>query len=56
MPELQILMTGLVVGESLRWHEGRLWFVNWRAQEIVADDLEGNSEVVAHSPTTEGFS
>jgi sugar lactone lactonase YvrE len=44
-------MTGLVVGESPRWHEGRLWFANWGAQEIVALDLEGNSEVIAHSPT-----
>jgi sugar lactone lactonase YvrE len=56
MPELRTLMTGLVVGESPRWHEGRLWFANWGAQEIVAVDLEGNSEVVAKSPTAVGYS
>src|SRR5919197_4524273 len=56
MPELQTLMTGLAVGESPRWHGGRLWFANWGAQEIVAVDLAGNSEVIAHSPTVAGYS
>jgi sugar lactone lactonase YvrE len=51
----QTLMSGLVVGESPRWHEDRLWFSNWGAQEIVAVDLEGNSEVMAHVPTTIPF-
>jgi len=41
-------MTGLVVGESPRWHAGRLWFSNWGAQEIIALDGSGNSEVVEH--------
>ena len=52
MSELQTLMIGLAIGESLRWHEGRLWFSNCGTQEIVAVDLEGNSEVMAHVPTT----
>jgi len=56
MPELQTLMTGLMIGESPRWHEGRLWFSNWGAQEIIAVDVEGNSEVVARVPTTIPFS
>src|SRR5215472_5131830 len=51
MPELRTLMSGLVVGESPRWHEGRLWFSHWGAQGIVAVDPEGNSQVIAHSPT-----
>ncbi len=55
-PEVRTLLTGLVVGESPRWHEGRLWFANWGAQEIVAADLQGNSEVIAHSPTVAGYS
>jgi sugar lactone lactonase YvrE len=46
MPEPRILLSGLAIGESPRWHEGRLWFSNWGTQEIVAVDLEGNSEVV----------
>jgi sugar lactone lactonase YvrE len=32
--------------ESPRWHNGRLWFSNWGTDEIVAVDVEGNSEVV----------
>lgn len=56
MSGLHTLMTGLVVGESPRWHEGRLWFSNWGAQEIVAVDPDGNSEVLARVPTTIPFS
>jgi sugar lactone lactonase YvrE len=54
--DVRILMTGLAFGESPRWHEGRLWFSNWGAQEVVAVDAGGNSEVVARVPTTIPFS
>jgi sugar lactone lactonase YvrE len=37
---------GFGMGESPRWHEGRLWFSNWGTNEIVAVDLEGNSKVI----------
>ncbi|HEY6412537.1 MAG TPA: SMP-30/gluconolactonase/LRE family protein [Edaphobacter sp.] len=46
MPEPQILMTGIAFGESPRWHQGRLWFSDWVAHEIIAVDPEGNSEVI----------
>ena len=46
MPELQTLMTGLAFGESPRWHNGRLWFSDFGAQEVVAVDMEGKSEVI----------
>jgi sugar lactone lactonase YvrE len=49
---VQTLMTGLIIGESPRWHEGRLWFCHWGAHEIVAVDLEGHSEVVICDPET----
>jgi sugar lactone lactonase YvrE len=39
-------MSGLVFGEQPRWHEGRLWFSDWGRQEVIAVDLDGNSEVV----------
>src|ERR687889_1338883 len=39
-------MTGIAFGESPRWHDDRLWFSDWGAQEIIAVDLEGNSEVI----------
>jgi sugar lactone lactonase YvrE len=44
------LMSGLAMGESPRWHEGRLWFSDWGAQEILAVDLTGRSEVVVRVP------
>ena len=46
IPELQTLMTGLAFGESPRWHADRLWFSDWGAQEVIAVDLEGKSEVI----------
>jgi sugar lactone lactonase YvrE len=46
MSEPQILMTGIAFGESPRWHDGRLWFSDWAAQEVIALDVDGNSEVI----------
>ena len=46
LPEVRTLMTGLAFGESPRWHEDRLWVADWGAQEIIAVDLAGKSEVV----------
>ena len=42
----RVLLEGLGMGESPRWHDGRLWFSNWGTNEIVAVDLEGASEVM----------
>lgn len=56
MPEPQTLITGLAIGESPRWHEGRLWFSHWGAQEVIAVDLAGQSEVMLRVPTTIPFS
>jgi sugar lactone lactonase YvrE len=44
-------MTGLVFGESPRWHADRLWCVDMGVHEVVAIDLEGKSEVVVRVPT-----
>src|SRR5215212_5170654 len=51
MTELQTLMTGIVFGEQPRWHEDRLWFSDWVPQEVIAVDLEGNSEVILRAPS-----
>ena len=48
--KVETLLTGLAMGESPRWHENRLWFSDWGAQEIVAVDLAGNREVVVRTP------
>jgi sugar lactone lactonase YvrE len=50
MPEPRALMTGLSFGESPRWHDGRLWFSDFGAHEVMAVDLDGSSEVVASVP------
>src|SRR5438552_5352183 len=55
MPQVQTLLTGLELGESPRWHEGRLWFSDWGTQEVVAVDLDGKSEVMVRVPTTIPF-
>jgi len=52
----QVLLEDLVIGESPRWHEGRLWFAHWGTREIVAVDLDGNREVVGHGPEGLGWS
>jgi sugar lactone lactonase YvrE len=44
--QTQVLLDGFGMGESPRWHEGRLWFSNWGTNEIVAVDLDGTSEVI----------
>ena len=54
--EAHVLLTDLVIGESPRWHEHRLWFANWGAGEIVAVDLDGNAEVMAQGPPGLGWS
>ncbi len=49
-PQVHTLLSGLAFGESPRWHEGRLWFSNWTAQEIIAVDLQGKREVILRLP------
>ena len=51
MTELRTLMTGLSFGESPRWHDDRLWFSDWGAEELIAVDLDGNSEVIVRVPS-----
>jgi hypothetical protein len=29
-------MEGVVFGESPRWHDGRLWFSDWGANQVIA--------------------
>jgi sugar lactone lactonase YvrE len=44
-------MSGLVFGEQPRWHEGRLWFSDWGTREVIAVDVDGNSEVILRGPS-----
>lgn len=45
LAQVKTLVTGLTMGEAPRWHEDRLWFSDWGAQEIIAVDRDGKSEV-----------
>jgi sugar lactone lactonase YvrE len=40
-------MEGVVFGESPRWHDGRVWFSDWGAHQVIALDTGGRHEVVA---------
>lgn len=51
-----VLLDDLRVGESPRWHDGRLWFCHWGADEIVALHPDGTAEVVLHDPTIQPHS
>jgi sugar lactone lactonase YvrE len=48
---MRTLLTGRGLVESPRWHDGRLYFSDWSAGEVLAVDLSGHgsgpSEVVA---------
>jgi sugar lactone lactonase YvrE len=46
MPEPTVLLSGLGIPESPRWHEGRLWFCNWIDRQVVAVGLDGKPEVM----------
>ena len=51
MTEPTILLTGVALGESPRWHDDRLWFADWGAQELIAMDSSGRAEVIAAVPS-----
>jgi sugar lactone lactonase YvrE len=51
VPELQTLMSDLAFPESPRWRDDRLWVSDWGAGEVIAVDLEGNSEVIVRHPS-----
>jgi sugar lactone lactonase YvrE len=44
---MRTLLTGRGLVESPRWHEGRLYFSDWSAGEVLGVDLDGRAEVVA---------
>jgi sugar lactone lactonase YvrE len=57
MSEPKVLLSGLGIPESPRWHEGRLWFCNWIDRQVVAVGLGGKPEVMsAKGPVPMGYS
>ncbi|MGW0183129.1 SMP-30/gluconolactonase/LRE family protein [Nocardia sp. NPDC003345] len=51
MDRPEVLLDGIVFGESPRWHDGRLWFSDWGAGQVIALDPDGGHEVVASVPS-----
>jgi sugar lactone lactonase YvrE len=47
----EVLMEGIVFGESPRWHDGRVWFSDWGAHQVIALGTGGSHEVVATVPS-----
>jgi sugar lactone lactonase YvrE len=43
----EILLEGIVFGESPRWHDGQLWFSDWGANQVIALGADGSHQVVA---------
>ncbi|MFQ4149925.1 SMP-30/gluconolactonase/LRE family protein [Arthrobacter sp. LAPM80] len=41
MEHQRVIATGIIMGESARWHGGRFWFADWKKHLIYAVDLDG---------------
>jgi sugar lactone lactonase YvrE len=48
---MTVLMEGIAFGESPRWHDGRLWFSDWGAHQVIALEPGGGHEVVVSVPS-----
>ncbi len=48
--EPRTLLGDLVFPEGPRWRDGRLWFSDMHAHEVVAVDLQGRRETIARVP------
>jgi sugar lactone lactonase YvrE len=55
LPTPSVLLTGLAMVESARWHDGRLWFAHWGVGEVIAVDMHGRAEVMAQGPPQMGW-
>ena len=44
--ETTVLLDGLVFGESPRWHDGKLWFSDMYAHQVMTVDLDGKAEEI----------
>jgi len=48
---MRTVLTGLTFGESVRWHQDRVWFCDWVQGEVVAATPDGQREVMARVDT-----
>jgi sugar lactone lactonase YvrE len=49
MADPRVILTDVVLGESPRWHDGRIWFCDWGTGEVIVVDADGAREVVART-------
>jgi sugar lactone lactonase YvrE len=47
--DITTFVSGLAMGESARWHDGRFWCSDWVAGEVLAIEANGTVTVVARS-------
>ncbi len=50
MRELEVLLSGLCFPEGPRWHDGKLYFSDMHAHQVMTVDMEGRSAIVAEVP------
>jgi sugar lactone lactonase YvrE len=50
--EPRLLLDDLIFAEGPRWHDGRLWFSDMHAHEVVAVDESGKRETVVTLPSS----
>ncbi len=46
----RVILDGLVFPEGPRWHEGRLWFSDMHAHEVIAVTPDGERETIVEVP------
>ena len=46
--EVSVQASGFGLVEAPRWHDGRLYFSDWDAHDVIALDPDGRTEVFAH--------
>jgi sugar lactone lactonase YvrE len=49
---MDVLLDGLGIPESLRWHDGRLWYCDWGAAEVRTLVPDGRSRLEVRVPTS----
>ena len=50
MSDLAVLLDNLTFPEGPRWHDGRLWFSDFYAHEVIAVDRDGARETIVTVP------
>ena len=41
----KVVLDGLILGESPRWHDDMLWVADWAAHELITLDADGTREI-----------